>query len=153
MSVNVLLVCSHFASMSPESCLSLMPFYTLSRSEHPNTHRQWCIYKDSDHLAKGPARSSTAWTKANGFVSSRPVIPNAPGPGVSIPHKLQHRFTFGMPGHGGASRTAPALCSCFAIGGMSPELHRIETERFAMSLARRFETERFAKLPGRSHYQ
>ena len=86
----------------------------------------------------GGPRSSTAWTKANGFLSSRPVIPNVPGPGVSIPHELQHRVTFGIPRHGGPSRTVPALCS--------------ETERFAMSVAHPFETERFANLPSRNHY-
>ena len=36
---------------------------------------------------------------------------------------------------------------------MTPELHRIETERFAMSCARRFETEGFAKFPSRSRYE
>ena len=41
----------------------------------------------------------------------------------------------------------------FAIDGMSQELHRIETEWFAMTLVRRFEIERFAKLPSRRHYQ
>ena len=45
------------------------------------------------------------------------------------------------------------ICLQFAIDGMSQELHRIETEWFAMTLARRFETERFAKLPSRRHYQ
>ena len=46
-----------------------------------------------------------------------------------------------------------SFCFNFAIDGMSQELHRIETEWFAMTLVRRFETERFAKLPSRRHYQ
>ena len=52
-----------------------------------------------------------------------------------------------------ASVTVLSICFRFAIDGMSQELHRIETEWFAMTLVRRFETERFAKLPSRRHYQ
>ena len=47
---------------------------------------------------------------------------------------------------------AISLFPC-AIDGMSQELRRIETEWFAMTLVSRFETERFAKLPSRRHYQ
>ena len=51
------------------------------------------------------------------------------------------------------SVTLLSFCFHFAIDGMSQELHRIETEWFAMTLVSRFETERFAKLPSRRHYQ
>ena len=149
MFVSLVSFCSHFAivSMSPESRC------TESRSKHPNTNTRWCIYKSSYYPPKEPARSSTAWTKANGFLSSRPVILTEPGPAVSIPRKLQHQLTFGMPRHGGASRHAPALCRHFANDGITPELHCVDAERFAMSFARRIETESFAKCPSRSHYE
>ena len=125
---------------------------TWSRSKHPKINTQGCIYKVA-YQRRQLHRSSTVWTKANGFLSSRPVILTEPGPAVSIPHKLQHQLTFGMPRHGGASRPAPALCCHFASDGITPELHCVETERFAMSFARRFETESFAKCPSRSHYE
>ena len=51
------------------------------------------------------------------------------------------------------SVTLLSCCFHVAVDGMRKELHRIETEWFAMTLARRFETERFAKLPSRRHYQ
>ena len=51
------------------------------------------------------------------------------------------------------SVTLLAFCFHVAIDGMRQELHRIESEWFAMTLVRRFETERFAKLPSRRHYQ
>ena len=51
------------------------------------------------------------------------------------------------------SVTLLSFCFRFAIDGMSQELRRIETEWLAMTLVRRFETERFAKLPSRRHYQ
>ena len=51
------------------------------------------------------------------------------------------------------SVTLLSFCFHVAIDGVSQELHRIETEWFAMTLVRRFETERFAKLPSRRHYQ
>ena len=51
------------------------------------------------------------------------------------------------------SVTLLSFCFHVAIDGMSQELHRIETEWFAMTLVSRFETERFAKLPSRRHYQ
>ena len=100
MSVDLLSFRFHFGidGMSAESRC------TWSRSKHPNINAQGCIYKIS-HQRRQLHRRSTVWTKANGFLSSRPVIPTEPGPGMSIPHKLQHR---------------------------------IETERFAMSFARRF---------------
>ena len=110
MSVTLLSFCFHFEidGMSAESRC------TWSRSKHPNINTQGCIYK-IPYQRRQHHRSSTVWAKANGFLSSRPVIPYAPGPGVSIPHELQHRVTFGIPGHGGASRAAPALCSYFAM--------------------------------------
>ena len=115
MSVTLLSFCFRFGidGMSAESRC------TWSRSKHPNINTQGCIYKIS-HQRRQLHRRSTVWTKANGFLSSRPVIPTEPGPGMSIPHKLQHR---------------------------------IETERFAMSCARRFENESFPKCPSRSHYE
>ena len=105
MSVTLLSFCFHFAidGVSAESRC------TWSRSKHPNINAQGCIYKIS-YQRRQLHRSSTVWTKANGFLSSRPVILAEPGPAVSIPHKLQHQLTFGTPRHGGASRHAPALC-------------------------------------------
>ena len=58
---------------------------TWFRSEHCNTKTPRCIYKDSRQPVQGPVRSSTAWTNANEFVGSKSVIPNADGPGMSIP--------------------------------------------------------------------
>ena len=129
--------CCHFCFHVAIDGMSAESRCTWSRSKHPKINTQGCIYKVS-YQRRQLHRSSTVWTKANGFLSSRPVIPAEPGPGVSIPRELQHRVTFGIPRHGGPSRTVPALCS--------------ETERFAMSVAHPFETEGFANLPSSSHY-
>ena len=84
MSVTLLSCCFHFGidGMSAETRC------TWSRSKHPNINAQGCLYKIS-HQRRQLHRRSTVWTKANGFLSSRPVIPTEPGPRMSIPHKLQ----------------------------------------------------------------
>ena len=62
----------------------------------PCTDEELFIYNDSFHIVMGPVWSSTTWATANGLLGSRPVIRNALCPGVSIPHKVQHRLSFAM---------------------------------------------------------
>ena len=73
---------------------------TWRRSEHPNINAPGFIYKKlSYHPVKGHARSSTICAKGNGFLGSRPVISNAPGRGMSMPHKPQDRLSFAVSEH------------------------------------------------------